>query len=178
MYTRTLAFGAALILVAGTAQAGITESEPNNSFGTADVIARGAAPWADTGLMSLRAGASGDLDFFAISLSAGEVITIITTPLDPPFDNPDTMLGFFDSDGILLDFNDDANGLGSAIRYQVDTDGTYYIGVTGFADFDFVGDHGQVGIYSLTVAVKFIPAPGALALLGMGLVGARRRRSA
>jgi len=165
---------ACALLAVGSANASITESEPNDSIGTADVITRGASPWADTGVMSFGAG-GGDLDFFAIDLLDDEVLTVITTPLDPKFDSPDTMLGIFDAGGTLLDFNDDANGLGSALRFSVPSAGTYYIGVTGFPDFDFLGDHDQTGRYQLTVAI--VPAPAGMAMLGAaGLIARRRRR--
>lgn len=163
--------------VASSAFAVFTESEPNNTRGTANLITRGAAPWADVGWILSLGGSGGDVDFFKIFLNARETITLITTPMETEFSQPDTMLGLFDSGGNLLASNDDANGLGSAIRYTVGSSGDYFIGVTGFPDNGFSGGHSQFGKYALTISI--IPEPASMVALGSGLLGLlaiRRRR--
>jgi uncharacterized protein (TIGR03382 family) len=102
----------------------------------------------------------------------------LTVSIPPDFTSVDTVIGIFDSGGVLLDF-DDNEGPGdfSFIEIQL-TPGTYYIGITGAPDFAFTGSHTVTGGYKLIVGFNIIPAPGALALLGVaGLVGRRRRRN-
>ena len=118
-----------------------------------------------------------------------------TTPLAELFTMPDTILGLFDENGLLLALNDDAGSsdpddgdgeegnLGSKIEYQVPEGATYYIGVTGYDDFDFDGNsddtynvmpHEETGAYALTVTV--IPEPATLGLFIIGLIPFLRRR--
>lgn len=174
--TSFVAVATASFVVAGVATADIVEVEPNDTMGTATPIVRQASPWADVGVMMLTAGGD-DVDFFSIELSAGEIITVITTPFDDPFTDPDTMAALFDSDGNEVAFNDDGGpGFGSAYRFVVEVSGTYFIAITGFNDRDFNGGHNQDGAYALTVSI--VPAPPALALLAGGLFMRRRRRRA
>jgi hypothetical protein len=145
----------------------------------------------------------GDVDFYPMSLLAGQVVSAMTAPLEilsTSFDVPDTMLGLFDSSGTLLLGNDDAGDvgssdlfplldsdnptigapLGSAIRALITTDGTYYLGVTGFGDDGFIGDHTEAGRYALLVGVTAIPEASAMVLpaftLAFLIAGAARRR--
>ncbi|MFO0840424.1 MAG: pre-peptidase C-terminal domain-containing protein [Phycisphaerae bacterium] len=181
---RLLALGLTLLVVAG-ASATIIESEPNNSSATANPVTRGPVIWADAGVFSLGA-AGNDVDYVSINLNAGEIFTVITTPIAnlPLFNDPDTMMQLLDSGGAEVAFNDDANGLGSAIRYQVAASGTYYVGVTGFGDRNFDGQldsnpangHGESGPYVLTMSI--VPEPSSLALLLLGGISALGRRFA
>jgi hypothetical protein len=132
-----------------------------------------------------------DVDFFALpGLTAGQILSAMTSPLanaddafNGDFDAPNTVLGLFDSNGVLLT-NDDAgdvdaaNGnavlddlgsdsplgsiLGSALRAEIPLDGDYYLAVSGADDFDFDGmsdvispgsSHGEQGRYALLVSV-------------------------
>ncbi|NUL81345.1 MAG: PEP-CTERM sorting domain-containing protein [Armatimonadetes bacterium] len=162
-------------MVASHSFALIVESEPNNDSTTADSIVRGAAPWSDVGVMGLNAG---DVDWFTIHLNQGEILTVITTPMDDtsPFFDPDTMLGLFDAGLAELRFNDDAGGgFGSAVRWDARYTGKYYIAVTGFGDRDFNGSgHTEDGQYALTVSI--VPEPASMVALGMGLAGMLRLR--
>ena len=129
----------------------LTDDEPaNDSVGTAaiDVIAPAGAS-AHGGELVLVAG---DIDLLGISaLSAGDVITVTTTPLDDAdLQVPDTIVGLFDSSAtdpthmILCRGDDTGNndlitglegdpiGFGSLCRFGVTAPGNYYVGVTGF----------------------------------------------
>ncbi|MFY9233472.1 MAG: PEP-CTERM sorting domain-containing protein [Fimbriimonadaceae bacterium] len=160
-------------LMATSSFAILFETESNNDFASANLIARGTSPWSDIGIMRLG-GTGGDIDFFKISLEVGETIMVMTTPMEVEFDTPDTMLGIFDFSGALVAFNDDAGGLGSAVRYTATSTEDHYIGVTGFPDGDFVGDHAQVGDYVLLVGV--VPEPATMTALALGGAFLLRRR--
>ncbi len=171
---RILAMGLTLLMVAA-ANATIIESEPNNSTATANPVSRGPVIWADAGVFTLGA-AGNDVDYVSIDLNAGEILTVITTPLGnlPLFNDPDTMLRLLDAGGTEILFNDDANGLGSALRYQASASARFFIGVTGFGDRNFDGQldanpangHGEAGPYVLTMSI--VPEPSSLALLLLG----------
>jgi len=182
-----------LVLSYGVCSATLQESEVNDTQQTADPIVRGPVVWADAGVMTLGED-GGDVDFFSIRLEEGEIIMAATTPLTELFTEPDTILGLFDKDGFLLALNDDAgssnpgddeDSRGSKIEYQAPESATYYIGVTGYDDFDFDGmadesdnstPHIEVGMYGLTTSI-FVPEPATFALLALGtMVLVRRKR--
>jgi hypothetical protein len=129
----------------------LTDDEPaNDSVGTAaiDVIAPAGVSTHGGELVLV----AGDIDFLGIAaLSAGDVITVTTTPLDDAdLQVPDTIVGLFDSSTtdpthmILCRGDDTANndlitgpggdpiGWGSLCRFRITAPGNYYVGVTGF----------------------------------------------
>jgi uncharacterized protein (TIGR03382 family) len=167
---------AALALTAGAANAGaIVEVEPNDSIATAQFINPANYPanaFAFDGFLE-----PGDLDFISITVPDAIALTALTVSIPPDFTSVDTIIGIFDSGGTLIDSDDDEGpGDFSFIEVQL-TPGTYYIGITGSPDSDFTGAHEVTGGYKLIVGFNIIPAPGALALLGLaGLAGRRRRR--
>jgi hypothetical protein len=186
-----------LVLLAAPAGAALTDDEPCN-----DAIApSGSCPsGAPIQLVSLGAGVttSGsdgfsltfrNSDFFGITgLVAGDIVVVSTTPLeDPPFlQDPDTVVGLFDSATIdptteRLCIGDDAfntdlppvAGFGSLCRFEIQTAGTYFVGITGF-DSDgtvFDDNHFKDGDYALTVTVISAPEPGGMLQLAAGVVG-------
>jgi hypothetical protein len=109
-----------------------SETEPNNTRATADMVLYSrVAPWADVGVLTLT---PNDSDFFKIRLNAGDWLTAITFPIQSNYFVPDTVMALFDASGdTAIVFNDDAgDGYGSAIRWQADATGDYFIAITGF----------------------------------------------
>jgi len=162
----------------GSAHAGaIFEIEPNNSFATAQFIGPENYPanaFAFDGSLT-----AGDIDFITLTLPDAVALTALTVSVPPGFADVDTRLGVFNSAFALIG-SDDNSGPGSFSFLEVQlTPGTYYIAITGGTDVGFTGSHTVSGSYKLIVGFNIIPAPGALAMMGVaGAIGKRRRRSA
>src|SRR5262245_1092524 len=94
---------------------------------------------------------AGGVNSHLFAASSGELITVSTWSLS----FPDTVLGLFRPDASLVDSNDDDNpGVLSALRFTADATGTWSASVTGYPDFDFIGDHAESGPYSLVVSTS------------------------
>ena len=93
----------------------------------------------------------GDTDWIAITLTAGQTIDIA---LFGSGANPvaDTYLRVRDSSGNVLAFNDDADGLNSALTFTATGAGTYYIEVDSYVS-------SYTGEYTLTVNEGVPPEP-------------------
>lgn len=120
-----------------------SESEPNDSVARANLVVLG-----DTASGNIDP--AGDVDFYALDLSAGTSIALDVqatragSPLDP-------ILALFDVDSVtVLAFNDDFNSLDSHIELTVASTGRYFIGIAGYA-----GSGGAGYFYNLS----FEPGP-------------------
>jgi hypothetical protein len=193
---RILLFSAlALFVIASPAAALLGDLEPsNNHMSTATIeFIPSEIVSTDGGKFSLSVG-GGDTDLVGIGgLFAGDIVTVSTTPLvDPPdFEHPDTIVGVFSFTGTELCIGDDSvnndldpfpTGFGSLCRFEIKTNGDYFVGVAGFSPNPFDGSHTQEGDYTLTVTVTSVPEPGLLlqlasALLGLVALDKRRRRA-
>jgi serralysin len=99
----------------------------------------------------------GDHDWFAITLSAGQSITVVMegfgiTPLEDPY------LRLRDSHGNEIAFNDDGAGDRNArLNFTATTSGTYYIDASSWSDAA-AGYPGYTGAYQLSV-MPYTPPP-------------------
>ncbi|MEO1964785.1 M10 family metallopeptidase C-terminal domain-containing protein, partial [Hyphomonas sp.] len=92
---------------------------------------------------------SGDQDWFAVNLVAGQryLITLTGTGADP-LDDP--YLEVMDSNGNQVRFNDDAgDGLNSSLYFVPETSGTYYVNAHGWED-----DQGNTSTGEYTVTLQ------------------------
>ena len=82
---------------------------------------------------------------------------------------PDTILGQYDSLGTLIQTDDDSGvGLLSQLIVTVPANGTLFLGVTGFSDFDLIGRHDDSGSYSLSL--QAVPEPTGICLGLFGVI--------
>lgn len=72
--------------------------------------------------------------------------------------SPDTLLSNFDEASNIISTNDDSSPIGdgfaSSIIGEVNQQGNINLAVTGYNDFDFLGNHTQSGDYSLFVSLS------------------------
>ena len=141
----------------------VAELEPNDTFETSQVVSGDDLDVAG----EIRA-LDPDLSFSG-ALSPGGVFvpspTVGFTPDEPYIawvDNaingsPDTLLGRFDSQGALVDSNEDSSPIGtgtaSALLGPVDPDGEIRLTLTGTGDSMFDGSHGETG--EVDVLIEF-----------------------
>ena len=176
----------ATVSLAGTAYAGsfFSESEANNTLATAnDLGSYNAAN--ESVLVSGSLGAS-DVDWFSFTLDVDADLAFFSA-----FGTGDGIMQIVAAGGDVIAFSDD-EGAGAMPALQIENlaAGTYYVGFSGFSDVfsvsvgsDELADgldaagagHGEEFAYKLSVGFS-IPAPGALALFGMGGIVATRRR--
>jgi len=103
-----------------------------------------------------------DVDLFEFQTD-GAMILVADTDADILGSRLDTILRLFDSEGNELAVNDDWDFLDSHIEYELDTAGTYYVGVSGYSNFDYdplVAGSGlpdSIGSYSLTLSLLSRP---------------------
>jgi serralysin len=118
--------------------------------------------------------ATGDRDWYRVTLEAGRTYEFITTSTGGAND-VDTTLTLRSATGSVLAFNDDSSGTYSRIRFVAQTSGTFFLDVGGFAD-------SEAGTYRVSVAeaaplTEFTPDQIANQLLNgyWGGPGAARR---
>ncbi len=72
---------------------------------------------------------TGDLDFYAADLLAGEVLRVDVRALDSALD---PLVLVYNEMGDLVAYNDDFDGLNSHVELAAPSDGTYYVAVSAY----------------------------------------------
>lgn len=161
----------------------IPEIEPNNTFGTAQLIDRNL--FMLSGAVSITGKlVPGDVDYFQVPLLAGDFISVHVT-VRPASPSASTAIGIFDPIETYVAYDR------TTLSGLISADGNWRIAVSGYPDIGpiFVGDDGipfngshvQNIDYLLTVGLIPVPEPGGLLALGSGIAGllgysVRRRR--
>jgi hypothetical protein len=79
---------------------------------------------------------SADADLFSVDLALGQTITIDIDAIQIG-STLDSVVIVFDNQGQFSAFNDNFNGLDSFLQFTAPASGTYYIGVSGIANFNY-----------------------------------------
>jgi len=171
------------MMLAGSASAGtFSESESNNTLATANDLGTYGVPGGS--LLITGSITDSDVDWYEFSLSTTSSLTVFagfsTTS------GADGILQVVNSSGVVIDFDDDSGvGLMPALQIESLAAGTYYFAMSGFGDVgvgsigttDLAdGSHTEIFDYKLAVGFSIVPAPSAMALLGMGGLAMSRRR--
>ena len=181
-FTKTIVLAACSAVSCSAFAGGImSEIESNNTLGTANSIGLFDIPG---GSMAIDGAlTAGDVDWFEFSLGNTASLSFFAA-----FGGPgDGLMQIVAAGGDVIAFDDDS-GIGFMPSIQLDDlgAGTYYIGFSGFGDVDSgsvasdeladgIG-HTEAFAYKLSVGFTIVPAPGAMALLGMGGIVATRRK--
>ena len=150
-YTGTfyLSAGAYADLYSGTYVMSITEVPVETTDAPADM----STPYTISAGQTFygEISSNGDRDWVAVNVVAGEAYRVDLTgdTLSDPY------LRVYDASGNLVDFNDDASGYDSALRFTAAVTGTYYLSAGAF------GDSGS-GTYELAVTSATAPTVGTL----------------
>jgi hypothetical protein len=173
------------LTIAGSAFAGTySEVESNNTLGTANGLGIFDTPGGSV-IIDAHLGDS-DVDWYSFTLANTSSLAVFAA--FSPGSGADGILQLVTDSGDVIAFDDDT-GVGFLPALQVESlaAGTYYIGFSGFGDVgidsidtdelaDGLGHTENFG-YKLAVGFTIVPAPSAMALLGMGgLMISRRRR--
>ncbi|MCM8735784.1 pre-peptidase C-terminal domain-containing protein [Azospirillum sp. A1-3] len=78
-----------------------------------------------------------EVDLVKFRLAPGQQVMIDTDAANAGVSNLDTILRIFDAQGSQLAYNDDSDGLDSRITFTAPEQGTYIIGVSGFANSNY-----------------------------------------
>ncbi len=178
-------FLVASLVLASSSHAGyISESESNNTLATANDLGIFSAPGGTVAIDGVIG--ANDVDWFSFTIN--DLASLSFFAGFSATSGADGIMQIVTAGGDVIAFDDDSGiGLMPAIQIENLAAGTYYMGLSGFGDVgagsvgtdelaDGVG-HAQNFAYKISVGFTIIPAPGAMALLGMGgLVASRRRR--
>ena len=139
--------------------------EPNDTVSLATPVAFNGTGTAAFSSVTLGDGlqAALDVDLYKITLPRGGLITANITAANKVIPSTlDSYLRLFDANGVELANNDQFSGRDSYLDFFVTTGGTYYVGVSGFPNFDYdptVAGSGRAqstGVYDLELGYQRI----------------------
>ncbi len=167
-----------------TASAGsfFSEVEDNNTLALANDLGTFVAPGGSAAIDGMIS--QGDVDWFSFNLADTASLSFFAAF---SAGDGDGIMQIVSAGGDVIAFDDDSGvGLMPAIQINDLAAGTYYLGFSGFGDVDGASvdsdeladglGHSENFGYKINVGFSIIPAPGAMALLGMGGVVMTRRR--
>jgi hypothetical protein len=152
------------------------EIEPNNTFATAQPIPPFLPSFQNLQIIYAATITPGDVDIFAVSLPAVSQLVVHLSGY-PPTQNHAMQLAVFDSSESLLALQNQIS-FQIVVPVNIQTAGSYYIGVSGISDSPLSGIHQESFGYDLTIYYTLIPAPSAMSLLGLAIASSRRRNRA
>lgn len=161
-----------LTCFAGSAQALniVQESEPNNSFATADVFDLNAGNFFNASLAGSQL--DGTLDFWQTTLDPGTFFVSLDFGFSTqPQAAPQPYVGLFVDSGsgpVELVTKQAVAGVASTVEFNVTQGGTYFIAVG--ADENF--STGSTNLISYTIDVTAQPIPEPTTMLGLSVAGA------
>lgn len=151
-----------------TASAAVLEVEPNNTTATANFVPL-AVYAASGGFAFDGAIAPSDVDYVSVNLTAGDYLGVALFTLSGNGANVQLLDPSFAQLAV-------STAPIPAFGLAVPATGTYYIGVSGVGDLNFVGQHSQLFTYKLGVSYNAVPEPATLGLLaGAGILALRRK---
>lgn len=170
-------------MLATASQAGFfSETEDNNTLALANDIGSFDDPGGSVAIDG--AISEGDVDWFVFTLDNAASLSFFSVFASS---GADGIMQIVAAGGDVIAFDDDS-GIGLMPAIQIDdlAAGTYYIGISGYDDVDSdsvdtdeLADglgHSENFGYKLNVGFSVVPAPGAMALFGMGGIMMTRRR--
>ena len=183
MKIRYMTIGLAAFAATATAGGFFSEVESNNTLALANDIGTFSAPGGAVAVDGLMQ--EGDVDWFSFTLTDTASLSFCAAFSSG---DGDGIMQIATGAGDVIAFDDDSGvGLMPALQIENLAAGTYYIGFSGFGDVDSSSvdsdeladglGHDENFAYKLSIGFSVVPAPGAMALLGMGgMVMTRRRR--
>lgn len=137
-------------IVSGTLQDGIVDQYSFSGYSFADAY--------DINIDNAIGVSGGDVDFFTFTgLTPGSMFAAETSSVG----TIDTVLGWFDDAGSLLEIDDDSGqGDWSRLEGTVPLSGQLTFAVSGDGDELFGGSHTQLEVYSLQLTIDGVELPG------------------
>ncbi len=178
-----MTIGLASFAMSASAGGFFSETESNNTLALANDLGSFSEPGGSIAIDGMIS--EGDVDWFSFTLNDTASLSFFGAF---SAGGGDGIMQIVTSGGDVIAFDDDSGvGFMPAIQIESLAAGTYYVGLSGYEDVDSSSvdsdeladglGHSENFGYKLSVGFTIIPAPGAMALMGMGgLMMVRRRR--
>ena len=183
MKLKMMTFGLAACATVASAGTFFSEVENNNSIALANDVGTFDAPGGSVAIDGTIT--RSDVDWFSFTLNQTASLSFFAAF---SVGDGDGIMQLVTDTGDVIAFDDDSGfGLMPAIQVADLEAGTYYVAFSGFGDVDATSvdtdeladglSHTEDFGYKLSIGFSIVPAPGSLALLGLGgAVMTRRRR--